>query len=111
MNQRLKLGAGLTGAIVLSLVGTGLLVALPAQAAINNVVSSQTSTPDAGDGDGETADDATGVEDGTADGETADDATEVEDGTADGENADDDATEVEDGTADGETADDASEGN
>lgn len=83
--SKLKTGLATSAVIVLSVVGGGLFMALPAQAATTAVAH------------------LTGVEDGTNDGETADD-NGVEDGTNDGETADDNG--VEDGTNDGETADD-----
>lgn len=84
--NKLKTTLATSAVIVLSVVGGGLFMALPAQAA-NTAIAH-----------------FTGVEDGTNDGETADDQG-VEDGTNDGESADDQG--VEDGTNDGETNDDA----
>jgi hypothetical protein len=84
--SKIKTALATSAVIVLSVVGGGLVMALPAQAATSAVAH------------------FVGVEDGTNDGETADD-TGIEDGTNDGETADD--TGVEDGTNDGETADDA----
>lgn len=98
--SKLKTGLATTGVIVLSVVGGGLFLALPSQAATTAVA--HFTGIESGTNDGETADD-NGVEDGTNDGETADDQ-EVEDGTHDGETNDDG---VEDGTNDGETNDDA----
>ena len=84
--SKLKTALATSAVIVLSVVGGGLVMALPAQAATTAIAH------------------ITGVEDGTNDGETADDQG-VEDGTNDGETADDQG--VEDGTNDGETNDDA----
>ena len=98
--SKLKTALATSAVIVLSVVGGGLVMALPAQAATTAIV--HITGVDDGTNDGETNDD--GVEDGTNDGETADDQG-VEDGTNDGETADDQG--VEDGTNDGETNDDA----
>lgn len=84
--SKLKTALATSAVIVLSVVGGGLVMALPAQAATTAIAH------------------VSGVEDGTNDGETADDQG-VEDGTNDGETADDQG--VEDGTNDGETNDDA----
>ena len=99
MSTRIKTGLGMAAIIVISVVGGGLTVALPTQAAVL-VTNSVTGGHEDATNDGETNDD--GVEDGTNDGETADDDA-VEDGTQDGETNDDG---VEDGTNDGETDDD-----
>jgi hypothetical protein len=98
--SKLKTALATSAVIVLSVVGGGLVMALPAQAA-TTAIAHITGVED-GTNDGETNDD--GVEDGTNDGETADDQG-VEDGTNDGETNDDQG--VEDGTNDGETNDDA----
>ena len=71
MVKRMKTGLAVAGVIVLSVVGGGIALALPAQAAIH-AVNGVTGGHEDGTNDGETADDE-GVEDGTNDGETNDD--------------------------------------
>ena len=98
MSKRIKTGLAMAAVVVVSVVGGGLALALPAQA--NPLVQTAITAIQDGTSDGETADDA-GIEDGTNDGETADDTTQVSDGEAA------DGAGIEDGTNDGETADDS----
>lgn len=94
MEKKTKLVGGTLAVAALALFGglslTGAALSTPAPATTHSTVS---------DGDGETADDVSGVEveDGTNDGETADDATES--GTEDPSD-DINGVEVEDGTQD-----------
>ncbi|MGV8895379.1 MAG: hypothetical protein ACOH10_07390 [Rhodoglobus sp.] len=69
--SKIKTALASSAVIVLSLVGGGLVMAIPAQAATTAIV--HLSGVEDGTSDGETADD-NGIEDGTNDGETADDA-------------------------------------
>jgi len=70
--SKIKTGLATAAVIVISVVGGGLAIALPAQAT-TLITHAVTTGVEDGTNDGETADD-NGIEDGANDGETNDDA-------------------------------------